>query len=706
MTTRPLTSVAWRVFPWFAGAVLFLIVTGGGILKPTYLDWLMFGDTAQHWIGWQFFRQTPLLQWPLGANRGLGMELGNSIVFSDSIPLMAFIFKYLNPLLPEQFQYFGLWILLCFCLQAHFASKLLSRFTDSRVLIALGTLLFAIAPAALWRLHGHYALLSHWTLLAGLYLYTDAAYRNRRWALLLAVTSLIHAYLLAMLLALWIVDLAQRVLRKQLSLIRTMGLGAGTLVMLALIMWAAGYFMIGGGVSSGGFGVYRLNLLSVFDADGMWSATIPDINGEPGDYEGFNFLGSGMLILMAVALVGAALNRSVQVNKASCIPLALLCIGLFIYALSNKVALGSSELFEYSLPDPLLKLGETFRASGRFFWPVYYALYLFTFWSLFSRLKHRVAVAACALALVIQAVDMKSSWVYFHEKFDAAPVWHSPLSAPIWNEFPHHYKKVVLLLPTQLPAAWLELSHYAGTHHMRTNAGYFPRIDQRKLDKTTTQLIETVDKGTFRDDTLYIFENDYLWKLASTRATDAYVVGAVDGFRFLAPGLKQCETCDWTGLVPVDVVNRPPFTTGVFDFTPGGNGTHLRNDGWADAGDWGTWSDGDVAHLQFTPAALEAGRPLELKLEASGYVSGAHTQQRVDVLINGAQVGKMRFSIADPGGVRKILLPPQFAEQTTLPLNIEFRMHDAISPEAIGAGKDPRRLGFNLKSLELRTVGY
>ena len=50
------------------GTLAFVYATSGSIIDPTNRDWLMLGDSAQHYLGWAFFRDTPLLQWPLGAN--------------------------------------------------------------------------------------------------------------------------------------------------------------------------------------------------------------------------------------------------------------------------------------------------------------------------------------------------------------------------------------------------------------------------------------------------------------------------------------------------------------------------------------------------------------------------------------------------------------------------------------------------------------
>src|SRR5262245_27194605 len=114
------------------GVFAFVGVTGGRILRPEYTDWLMETDPGSCFLGWQFFRETPIFQFPRGANPSYGTDLGNSIVNSDSIPLFAFLFKPFNSLLPPTFQYVGLWILCCFVLQAFFAYKLLAYFTKDK----------------------------------------------------------------------------------------------------------------------------------------------------------------------------------------------------------------------------------------------------------------------------------------------------------------------------------------------------------------------------------------------------------------------------------------------------------------------------------------------------------------------------------------------------------------------------------------------
>ena len=106
--------------PIVLGVLVFALVVGPGTLNPTNEHWLLVGnDVTQHYLGWVFFRHGPW-SFPIGLNPANGLEFSSSIVFSDSIPLLAFVFKFLSPILPEPFQYMGIWLLMCFVLGSSF----------------------------------------------------------------------------------------------------------------------------------------------------------------------------------------------------------------------------------------------------------------------------------------------------------------------------------------------------------------------------------------------------------------------------------------------------------------------------------------------------------------------------------------------------------------------------------------------------------
>ena len=127
------------------GIVVFLFIHKLYILDPTFIAWTMKGDAGQHFLGWHFFRGESW-HWPLGFIQNFQYPQGTSIVYTDSIPLIALPLKLLAFALPKYFQYHGLWLLLCYALQGVFACLLLRRITSNSVLLGLGSLLFLLSP--------------------------------------------------------------------------------------------------------------------------------------------------------------------------------------------------------------------------------------------------------------------------------------------------------------------------------------------------------------------------------------------------------------------------------------------------------------------------------------------------------------------------------------------------------------------------------
>lgn len=527
------------IVPVIIGTIAFAWIAGGGILFPDKVDWLMEGDSGNSFLGWHFYRNAPLFQSPFGSNPDYGGDISNSILFSDSLPLFAFLFKPFNSMLPPACQYFGVWIWLCFSLQAVFAWQLLGRLGCSRWITVMGTLFFVLSPPMLWRLYGHYSLCAHWVILAAYLLYLSPRYDMLKWVILNAVTSLIHGYLLGMVLIFWGVDLIKRLMLREWSVfvaLRNIGVGV---VSLTLVMWQAGYFMPGGGASSDGFGYYRMNLLSPIDSDGKWSRLLMDLPGGKGDYEGFNYLGLGMIVLCGLAFV-VALRSRLKIRWIQFLPLLIISIVLSVFAFSHHIALGSHELVTYWPPASIKRLANIFRSSGRFFWPVYYLAYLGVFFVISTRLSRRAAAWLLFFALSLQIFDMYPAIGEFRHKFRNPKPWTSPLRSAFWKDAEKKYKKIVYVLPYDYPkdhVAHLALGYYASSSKMTINMAFLNRVDKRKLSEARDRTAEMVRAGKYDQDTLYLFEEEDLWEIAlgSVKQTDK--VEIIDGFKVLAPGM-------------------------------------------------------------------------------------------------------------------------------------------------------------------------
>jgi len=305
-----------RIYSLVVGSLIFVYATGGRILNPTSHDWLMIGDSATHYLGWEFFRHTGLLQWPLGLNPKLGLDISSSIAFTDSIPLAAFVFKPFNFLLPATFQYLGLWILICFILQAYLAVRLLSHFLTDQIQIALGSVFVALSPMLMYRLvhdgYGHIALASHFLILGALNLYFTKQLKSLWWALLFTSTILIQVYFIPMVAAIWIAKLTQYLRHEGGSCSVVVKHSVVVVVAAVATLVAGGYVALGSNLFTGSTEVtdssfpywFRWQPLSLIDTQttlsGTWSHFLSDQQELRGDVEGFSFLGSGILLLASM----------------------------------------------------------------------------------------------------------------------------------------------------------------------------------------------------------------------------------------------------------------------------------------------------------------------------------------------------------------------------------------------------------------------
>lgn len=553
VTAAAAPDAGWRDVwaPVLLGLVFFVYFTGGRIADPRYLDWILnAADPTQHFIGWNFFRNTTWLQWPLGLNPAYGEAISSSIVYSDSIPLLAIFFKLLAPILPANFQYFGLWVLACFVLQAVFGWLLMQRITPDRLLRVLGAGLLLVSPAMLYRIHAHAALVGHWVILAALWLYLHPAPKTLRWTLLLGMTVLIHAYLTAMVGAIWFADIARRAwCRKQGASGSVVALVREALVVPAtvwVLAWAAGYFVLSGGTGAAGFGEFRMNLAAPVWPLELWSIFyVTEV--KPGEYEGFGYMGAGMLGLAAIvaALYGSGRART-PVSRRQVVPLVLLGVSFLLFAASHRVGLGPRELFSYELPQRLLALASTFRASGRFWWPVLYMLELAILVLFVRAVSRRVAIGVMLALLALQVVEMRPAVNLFHDRWSKP--WASRLQTDFWRDVPGRYQRIVFVLPSQFTPDYEPFAVLASQHGMTLAGGYFGRVDPARQEAMRQQVTQNMQAGRYRADTLYVFNDDGLWDEAVQRFHDHGFVGRVDGFRVFAPGYTGCTNA--CGLTP------------------------------------------------------------------------------------------------------------------------------------------------------------
>jgi len=371
----PLAYVAALAAGLVQAALLFPVA----FLVPTpEQGWAPVGDAAQHAIAQRFFI-ADAWRWPPLLARTMNAPEGVNIAFADGIPLLALALKAAAPLLPPGFHGIGLWYAIATAAQPVAAVWALRGAGERRVLPALGAALAALALPAWLARYGHAALTFHAALLVALGLYLRLVGRQTigLWlgaGVAMVATLLIHPYLAAMALAvLSAVPLTLLIRRDRAWLSAAAGV-AGSAGAVFATMAAFGYL---GATGDGGYGAFSLNLLSPLwpYRSALFGAGITreiDATGK-GGWEGYAWLGAGLIVGLAVAVgFRPRASAAMLVRHAG---LAVVLAGLSALAVSHRVGLGDRIVFELGAVPGVL---EQFRASGRFFWPVLYALLLGT----------------------------------------------------------------------------------------------------------------------------------------------------------------------------------------------------------------------------------------------------------------------------------------------------------------------------------------
>lgn len=521
------------------GALCFFAVYGIRVLNPYYDDWLLNrGDLTQHYLGWCFFRESDWT-FPVGLTNRLAYPDYSSVIYTDSIPLFAVFFKLLSPFLPYTFQYFGWWGLICFMLQGLFAAKILNAFHVGKAQILIGSLFFILSPTVIEKMFRHTALGGHWIILLAIYLfvrhksiYTDIKKTSLYWGLVGAYIASVHMYLLPMC-GVFLCGFVLCSLLKEKRFRFKYGFPAVAFVFCLFgVTYLLGGFSTKADAGSDGLGAFSFNLNGFFNAKG-YSKFLPSLaTYNDGQYEGFAYLGLGVFVLLAVALV-FFLKKIYQKKKPSRdfalygSVYVLMSVGLILFAASPEVTFGDKLLFVLTDSSTLTHYWSMFRSSGRVVWPV---CYLITIGVIVcnDRLfrKKNVAVVILALCAFLQIFDISGKLRGQRNTFEKEVTYKSPLESDVWARLSDQdgFEHIVWVSHNIDNNGIMHIAKYAYDNGLTMNNYYFAR--GINVNENTKKSLENPDESS-----IYIFRGDetegieafglYLYE------ADEYIVGTV-----------------------------------------------------------------------------------------------------------------------------------------------------------------------------------
>ena len=500
-----------------------LLVMGSGPLNPKNIDWLG-EDGACHYVGWEFLRQDPHWHWPLTHSDHIGYPVGESVALVDVNPWMALAFKPFSSLLPEPFQYFGIEAVLVYALQFFIALRIFRLILGRNLWgVWIAAAFFLIAPPLTFRLKFHYTLSNHWLLLAALLVFFQAQQDSptaiRRFvisALVLgAVGFATNPYIAFPIAVVMTATVASLVWKHELSPRQ----GIGFLVLLGTTCifsaYAIGFIIAGGrGYAGHGYRVYSMNLLSPFDPGWFGSKLFPAIipHLDRGQYEGYSYLGAGVLTLALIVTLYILRDRDRlhTIDKRWLVPLLGCCVLLTLMALTTKIMAGSKVVADLDPHQIFSRFLAPLRSSGRLFWVPYYTLLLGLLVAPYRFMDRRRANALLAGLLVLQFFDTipLRRWTYAGVHVD----FPKPLQSPVWHELGSVYQNLVVLPAWQCGTYFTPGEMYgyryfgflATEQKMRTNSYYTARYTGRALDYHCKQSMNDIITKPLAPDTAYV----------------------------------------------------------------------------------------------------------------------------------------------------------------------------------------------------------
>jgi hypothetical protein len=490
--------------------VMLFIIPIGRVINPFSNRWLMSGDPSQAYIGWEYFRHSPLNQFPLGLIPNLGVNLDISVVYTDSIPLLAIPFKFLNPILPIAFQYFGIWISMCFILISYHSGRIFQMYTNSKYKTFLGSSLVAISPVLVFRMNwGHLALLAHFLILMAVRYILSANFNPRKWLILVVISIFIHAYFFIMILTIFLIDLILKFQLHKVSIREILKSFCTVLVSSFLSMLVIGYFTVRSSIKSEGYGIYRFNLISPISPLSGWSKLLNEQSIGPGDYEGFAFLGLGSIFLLTIILPNVLRKRSYPRSFLVVFGFAVFSI---LVSATNQIAFGSINLFSYSFPGftegTIGLFNESFRSSGRFIWPLYYVGLILIIRKSF---EIKASVNLLFIALILQLVDGNTAYSEFRKKVEVQSLWTSTLEQPELRKLTKEIRKVLFYPVKNYPDFWQEVQYVTSRENIPVNAGYFARWNENARREMDFDLRSDLLRGSFLKNSLYIINDQEIY---------------------------------------------------------------------------------------------------------------------------------------------------------------------------------------------------
>lgn len=498
-----------------SAAIVFILVYGTKILNVCYDEWILYkmDDLTQNYLGWKAYRAS-MWNFPIGMIDNVIEPFKLSIYYTDSIPIISLFCKILSPLLPNKFQYFGIYGLLCFILISIFSARLLSKYNNNPIFLILSSIFILLQPVLYERMFGHTALASHFIIIYGLYYIFNYKFDKRISISFMIIFPILatsfHLYFMPMcFMIIFIYALLESIHYKKIYVFFI--IVSSFLLISILNIYFFGGFNTVGDFTDDSIGNETLNLNCLFQSLGrsrfFKMLPIHTIFAN----ESFLYVGLGGMFLIVIFISLFIYYKKYKVyfeNKYLVIGIILLVFISFIVSVVPDIYFNDKLLVHIEFPKIIKYVFTIFRSNARFIWVGYYTS-LFVILILIERsINNKFSIAIVLLSIILQVVDYGNLLKYGINIYYANTVkYETSLDLEVWNKiFSNKDIKKLVYLSITPPKDRLEISNFCLENKIITNDFYFARpVNVTK--PFNDNLVKLVKENP--DDTVFLMTKSY-----------------------------------------------------------------------------------------------------------------------------------------------------------------------------------------------------
>ena len=374
-----------------------------------------------------------------------------------------------------------------------------------------------------------------------------------------------------------------------------------------------------------------------------------------------------------------------------------------LWALSNKISIGSYTIVEIPLNKYIYGLLSIIRSSGRVFWIVNYFLLILSIIIIYTCLKKRHSLSIIILFLVIQIVDISpglTKRIGQHANENKSYF----LEDPIWDKLFTKYK----VIKTTYPESWSSLVQYF-SYHMekynikRTNLIMLARSNRQANAQARYNLYSDLRKKKLGLNTVYVIKDqNHLRHLKSIYKNENVGFFYRDNIWTLVKNekvLMNDNDKEIFNKIKPKILNINQIKDIYFDEEDNFYGL-----GWShNFKKLGIWSEGPISTLLFKTEKNYGD--LKLEIFYKPYIAKNNKILKFDIYVNNVLNKNVKLELDEnftQDRKIEILIDEKLIKNDEI--KIDFNFKNLVSPYEMLETPDARKLGILTKKIKITPI--